>query len=436
MMQPRRSRRRAGCKRGRAPTRDSRRCRPTAARSRRARSSSRCAASASTATTTSAAARESGAAAAMVERVGGIAAAGLPLIVVGDTRLALGRLAQHWRDRFRIPAWSSIVGSNGKTTVKEMLASGSARALRRAPGARDARQPEQRRRPAAHALASRARSTRCAVLEIGMNHPGEIGHLAGIAGPDVALVNNAQREHLEFMQSVEEVAAENAAVLRALPDDGIAVLNRDDAHYDVLGRPRGQAPPCDRSAPMPGRACGATIGSRRPRARSRSQADGARGGRHAAVAGGAQRAQRARRGRGLRSRRGRACTRSHAACGVPRGEGPAPVQARPQRAYSSSTTPTTPTPTRCARRSTCSRRSERPRVLILGDMGEVGAQGRGVPPRGRPLRQGARRRRLLAVGPLGRAAARAFGAGGEHFESVEAVIARAQGLTALKGPCS
>src|SRR5262245_22470242 len=68
------------------------------------------------------AARESGAAAAMVERVGGHAgqAAGLPLIAVGDSRLALGALAKHWRSRFRIPV-IGIVGSNGKTTVKEML---------------------------------------------------------------------------------------------------------------------------------------------------------------------------------------------------------------------------------------------------------------------------------------------------------------------------
>jgi UDP-N-acetylmuramoyl-tripeptide--D-alanyl-D-alanine ligase len=77
--------------------------------------------------------------------------------------------------------------------------------------------------------------------------------------------------------------------------------------------------------------------------------------------------------------------------------------------------------------------SERPRVLILGDMGEVGVRGEAFHEElGRYAKEN-RIDRLLAVGPLGRAAARAFGAGGEHFDSVEAVIARAQGLTALKG---
>jgi UDP-N-acetylmuramoyl-tripeptide--D-alanyl-D-alanine ligase len=63
-----------------------------------------------------------------------------------------------------------------------------------------------------------------------MNHKGEIAYLAGIAQPTLALVNNAQREHLEFLRSVEEVAAENASVYDALPADGVAVINADDAH--------------------------------------------------------------------------------------------------------------------------------------------------------------------------------------------------------------
>ena len=67
-----------------------------------------------------------------------------------------------------------------------------------------------------------------------MNHPGEIALLAQIARPTIALVNNAQREHLEFMQSVEAVAAENASVFDALPDEGIAVLNAEDAMAGVF----------------------------------------------------------------------------------------------------------------------------------------------------------------------------------------------------------
>jgi len=68
-----------------------------------------------------------------------------------------------------------------------------------------------------------------AVLELGMNHPGEIALLAAMARPTVALVNNAQREHLEFMGSLEAVAQENGAVLSALPPDGVAVFPHGDA---------------------------------------------------------------------------------------------------------------------------------------------------------------------------------------------------------------
>jgi UDP-N-acetylmuramoyl-tripeptide--D-alanyl-D-alanine ligase len=69
---------------------------------------------------------------------------------------------------------------------------------------------------------------RWCAIELGMNHKGEIAYLAGIAQPTVALVNNAQREHLEFMNSVDEVAAENASLYEALAADGIAVINADD----------------------------------------------------------------------------------------------------------------------------------------------------------------------------------------------------------------
>ena len=175
-----------------------------------------------------AAARTRGAAAAMVDRrapeAGGDAP--LPLLVVDDTRLGLGRLAAHWRRKFTLPL-IAVTGSNGKTTVKEMIAC----ILREHAG------PE-------HAYATpgnfnndiglpltllglRAQHT-CAVVELGMNHAGETAYLATIAQPTVALVNNAQREHQEFMRSVDEVAREHGAVFAALPEDGIAVINADD----------------------------------------------------------------------------------------------------------------------------------------------------------------------------------------------------------------
>src|SRR6185436_11426549 len=78
-----------------------------------------------------------------------------------------------------------------------------------------------------------------------MNHKGEIALLAGIARPTVALVNNAQREHLEFMGSVEEVAQENAGVYDGLPDDGVAVINADDDHAAYFRKRAGRRPIVD-----------------------------------------------------------------------------------------------------------------------------------------------------------------------------------------------
>jgi UDP-N-acetylmuramoyl-tripeptide--D-alanyl-D-alanine ligase len=71
------------------------------------------------------------------------------------------------------------------------------------------------------------------VIELGMNHPGEIATLAAIAQPTVALVNNAQREHQEFMVSVDAVARENGAVIAALADDGVAVFPSDEVHTPI-----------------------------------------------------------------------------------------------------------------------------------------------------------------------------------------------------------
>ena len=182
------------------------------------------------------AAKERGAAAALVdERFAGEAP--LPTLVADDTRRGLGRLGRHWRLRFA-PTVIAITGSNGKTTTKEMLAA----ILRSHAGEAGAL--------ATHGnlntdigvpmtlLELRARHRYCAI-ELGMNHPGEIAMLAAIARPTVALVNNAQREHLEFMQSVEAVAGENASVFDALPADGVAVLNAEDAMAGIFRQKAG-----------------------------------------------------------------------------------------------------------------------------------------------------------------------------------------------------
>ena len=174
-----------------------------------------------------AAAAAAGAAAAVVDR----RCSGpfpLPAVIVEDTRRALGDLARHWRARFS-PALVAITGSNGKTTVKEMLAAILRTHAGEAAVLATAGNLNNEIGVPLTLLRLRGEHRWCAI-ELGMNHRGEIAYLAGIAAPTVALVNNAQREHLEFMRSVDEVAAENASVYDALPGDGIAVVNADDAH--------------------------------------------------------------------------------------------------------------------------------------------------------------------------------------------------------------
>ena len=155
----------------------------------------------------------------------------LPAVCVSDTRIALGALAKAWRSNHPIPL-ALVTGSNGKTTVKEMIAS----IFKAAVG-------EQ------HTLVTKGnlnndiglpltllklRSTdRLAVVELGMNHPSETAQLANIAQPNIALINNAQREHQEFMATVAAVAQEHSDAIRALPNNGVAVFPADSEFVGV-----------------------------------------------------------------------------------------------------------------------------------------------------------------------------------------------------------
>ncbi len=140
------------------------------------------------------------------------------MLCVSDPPKSLGALATFWRRRFSLPV-VGIVGSNGKTTVKEMTAA----ILRAAFGD-------------ANVLATSGNLNneiglpltvlrlhaghRAASIEIGMNHPGETAVLSAIASPSIGVINNAQREHQEFMHSVADVAAEHASLLGVLPYRG------------------------------------------------------------------------------------------------------------------------------------------------------------------------------------------------------------------------
>ena len=173
-------------------------------------------------------ARAAGAVAALAERGLG---EHLPGLQVADTLQALQALAAAWRARMHLPL-IAVTGSNGKTTVTQMLA-----CILQAwhPSASLATAGNLNNHIGVPLTLLRLRQDgkvwhRAAVVELGMNHPGEIALLARLAAPTVALVNNAQREHLEFMSSVEAVAQENGSVISALPADGIAVLPADDAY--------------------------------------------------------------------------------------------------------------------------------------------------------------------------------------------------------------
>jgi UDP-N-acetylmuramoyl-tripeptide--D-alanyl-D-alanine ligase len=155
----------------------------------------------------------------------------LPAIVLPDTLAALGRIAHAWREQFQIPL-IGVTGSNGKTTVKEMIASILAAAV--GIDARLATQGNLNNEIGVPLTLFRLDGAhRAAVVELGMNHPGEIARLSAIAAPTVGLVNNAQREHQEFMHTVEAVARENGAVLQALAPAGVAVFPGDDIYTNL-----------------------------------------------------------------------------------------------------------------------------------------------------------------------------------------------------------
>ena len=172
-----------------------------------------------------------GAAAVLVadDRAGAIGESAL--VAVPDPLAALGTLASHWRARFDIPL-AIVVGSNGKTTVKEMTAA----ILRAHHGDAAVLATEGNLNNAIGlplTLLRLSERDRAAVIELGMNHRGETRELAAIAQPTITIVNNAQREHQEFMTSVDEVAAEHADAVLALREGGVAVLNADDEHLAV-----------------------------------------------------------------------------------------------------------------------------------------------------------------------------------------------------------
>ena len=154
----------------------------------------------------------------------------VPAFCVPNARAALGSLAAQWRRQFA-PALIGVTGSNGKTTVTQMIAS-VLRADTAAPSLSTQGNLNNDIGVPLTLFNLRPEHQR-AVVELGMNHPGEIEVLAQFAQPTIGLVNNAQREHQEFMSTVEAVAIENGEVIRALPANGVAVFPAQDAYTQL-----------------------------------------------------------------------------------------------------------------------------------------------------------------------------------------------------------
>lgn len=150
----------------------------------------------------------------------------VPTLWVPDTRRALGALAGGWRRRFECPL-IAVTGSNGKTTAKEMIAAILVAHLG-AEAAFATRGNFNNDIGVPLTLLRLSDAHRMGVVEMGMNHPGEIAGLAAMTQPLVALVLNAQREHQEFMDGPEATARENGTVFGALAAGGVAVFPGDD----------------------------------------------------------------------------------------------------------------------------------------------------------------------------------------------------------------
>lgn len=341
----------------------------------------------------------------------------LPLVKVSDTHVALGRLGAYWRSRFEIPV-VAVTGSNGKTTVKAMLAAILSQA---GPGTvttgnlnNDIGVPLT--------LLKMKPGDRFAVVEMGMNHVGEIAHLTALARPTVAMITNAGAAHLEALGSVEAVARAKGEIFSGLQPQGVAVINHDDAYcglwrrlaagYEVItfgfgpGDVTGEAH-CAASG------CTVSISARLRRGRidlvaklkllGRHNALNAIGAAAAALAAGADADQVVRGLAAMEPVAGRLESRA--------GHGGARVI--------NDTYNANPGSVGAAIAVLQSLAGER--VLVLGDMMELGA---GADARHAEVGAAARAagiERLLAFGPLSAAAVQAFGPGARHFDSVEAL---------------
>jgi len=169
-------------------------------------------------------AKSSGVAAAMLSRK---VQTELPYVLVDDTRMSLGQLAAVWRRQFAFP-FVAVTGSNGKTTVKEMIAS-----ILGESGPVCVTQGNLNNDIGVPLTLLRVRSThRYAIIEMGMNHLREISYLSGLTQPDVAVITNAAEAHLEGLGSVAKVAQAKGEIFEGARASATAILNADDPYFE------------------------------------------------------------------------------------------------------------------------------------------------------------------------------------------------------------
>ncbi|HKK13202.1 MAG TPA: UDP-N-acetylmuramoyl-tripeptide--D-alanyl-D-alanine ligase [Gammaproteobacteria bacterium] len=340
----------------------------------------------------------------------------LAQLVVPDTRRCLGDLARHWRGRFSLPV-IAVTGSNGKTTVKEMIAA----VLRRRGEVLATRGNLNNDIGVPLTLFGLNAEHASAVVEMGANHCGEIANLASIAGPTVAVVTNAGPAHLEGFGSLDGVARGKGELFSGLGDDGIAVINADDPYAPLWRELAGERrvmdfaleKPAAVSATWQAEGAGSRLDLRTPDGELEIQL--ALPGRHnvmnalaaaaAALAAGASLTQ---VGEGLGSLQP-----------VP---GRLTVSRRKDGVEIIDDTYNANPASLAAALEVLGARGGR-RWVVLGDMGELGAGAQALHARtGRELRA-AGVDRLYALGPLAAAAADAFGEGARPFPTMEALVA-------------
>ena len=356
-----------------------------------------------------------GAAAALVERRPD---APIPFVLVRDSVRALGELAAGWRRRFRDLVLIGVTGSNGKTTVKEMVA-----AIFRTLGPVSATRGNLNNEIGVPlTLCGLDAGHRTAVVELGANHRGEIAALTALARPAVGVITQCAPAHLEGFGSIEGVARAKGELFEHMPDDAVAVVNADDPYADLwreLARPRrclsfGAGPDADVRVR-------ATTGEGFDRVSLDTPAgsvdlDLALPGVHNAFNAGAAAAAAIAAGAGLGAiREGLAAVRP--------AKGRLESKRGPRGAeILDDTYNANPASLRAGLRVLGAKPT--PRWLVLGDMAELG-------PDGASLHAEAGRHakchgvdRLMVVGELSVEAARAFGDGATHFADCAALIDR------------